>query len=170
MSQNGRVKYLCVVVFLVGLFLCVFPFLSNEFVKNKQVDESVGVLEIPSIDVRLPIYPDVKEEMLQYGVGHIKSSHLPGGGKNTHSLIAGHRGLPRASLLVRLGEVKVGEHFFITMGEEVYQYCVTEICVIRPEDTACLKVQDGRELVSIITCTPLGIHTHRLVVTGERIH
>ena len=129
----------------------------------------IGILEIPSIDVKLPIYPDVKEEMLQYGVGHMKRSNLPGEGAYTHSLIVGHRGLPRASLLARLGEVKEGEHFFVTMEEEKFQYCVTDIRVIQPEDTSCLKVKNEKELLSIITCTPYGINTHRLVVTGERI-
>lgn len=130
----------------------------------------VGILEIPKIDVRLPIYPDVEEEMLQNGVGHLKNSNLPGEGEDTHSLIVGHRGLPSASLLAHLNEVKEGEDFFVITEREKYRYRVMEVRVIQPEETTCLKVRNGKELVSIITCTPYGINTHRLVVTGERIH
>lgn len=177
MNRIGRTNIISFILFSIGVILCIFPSVSNCFVKKKQVEvmESerealVGILEIPKIDVRLPIYPDVEEEMLQNGVGHLRNSNLPGEGKNTHSLIAGHRGLPSASLLTHLDEVKEGECFFIIAEEEKYQYRVVEIQVIRPEETECLKVRNGKELVSVITCTPYGINTHRLVVTGERIH
>ena len=169
LNRNGRVKVLSLIFFTMGVILCVFPFIGRMFSKKEQVGETLGNLCIKKIQVELPIFSDVKEEMLEQGVGHIKGSSLPGRGDNTHCLLAGHRGLPRAQLLARLGEVKVGDIFSIWMENEEFYYRVSEIFVIRPEETEKLVVRKGRELVSIITCTPYGIHTHRLVVTGERI-
>lgn len=155
-------------MFVVGLMLCLIPFVGRMLPKDS-AEAGIGQLKIPVIQVELPIYESTEEEMLEQGVGHIKNSSLPGSGVDTHSLLAGHRGLPRAQLLERLGELKVGDFFQISIRGEECSYRVCEIRVILPKETETLGVQKGRELVSLITCTPYGIHTHRLVVTGERM-
>ncbi len=177
LNQNGFRRVFLKCLFVFGVCLLLFPVISEKItrrqqkrVMNSMKEELLGELKIPSIDVHLPIYKDVEEEQLEKGVGHMKSSNLPGSGKSTHCLLVGHRGLPRARLLSRLGEVKVGEHFSITIGKKECRYRVCEIRVIRPDDIKDLSVYKDLELVSVITCTPYGINTHRLVVTGERIH
>ena len=128
-----------------------------------------GRLEIPCIKVSLPIYLEVSEEKLQHGVVQITNTPLPGQGINKHSLLAGHRGLPGKVLLTHLDEVKEGECFYIRNKEETLVYEVYHIQTVSPESLQHLTAEEGRELVSIITCTPYGIYTNRLVVTGERI-
>lgn len=168
-------------LFVLGILLCLYPICcqSVNHAENKEIveqyrsglhsDDVLGILEIPAIHVRLPICEGVTEQVLQKGIGHIETSSPLGGGKGTHCLLAGHRGLPEAELLTRLGEVKEGELFYIETSYDKYTYQVCEIKVIKPEETGGLGVQKDRELVSLITCTPYGINTHRLVVTGERL-
>ena len=133
------------------------------------IDEAMGQIHIPEIDISLPIYYGTEEEILEKGIGYIPWSSLPGGGESKHCLLAGHRGLPGAKLFTRLGEMKIGSRFFIEMDGQRLVYEVCEIQVIKPEQTENLGVQKGRDLVSLITCTPYGLNTHRLVVTGERM-
>ncbi len=125
-------------------------------------------IQIPCIDLMLPVYHGTEEEVLSKGVGHIYGSSLPVGGEGAHSLLAGHRGLPNAELFTRLGELEQGDLFEVHVCGEVLTYAVCEIRIIEPSDTAMLTPQQGKDLVSLITCTPYGINTHRLVVTGER--
>lgn len=128
----------------------------------------MGSLDIPKINVELPIYHGTGDESLSNGVGHLQGTSLPVGGENTHSVLTGHRGLPSSKLLVRLDEMKEGDLFFIRLGSETLAYQVNEIQVVEPEDTSVMKIEAEQDLVSIVTCTPYGINTHRLVVTGER--
>lgn len=129
----------------------------------------MGSLEIPKIQVELPIYHGTTEEVLSNGIGHLKGSSLPIGGENTHSVLTGHRGLPSSKLLVRLDEIKTGDLFFIRTYKETLAYKVDKIRVVKPEDTAWMEIQQGCDLVSIVTCTPFGINSHRLIVTGHRV-
>lgn len=129
----------------------------------------MGSIEIPKIDVKLPIYHGTEESTLSNGVGHLKGSSLPVGGEHTHCILTGHRGLPSAELFTRLDELKEGDLFFIYTCNQTLTYQVSEIQIVEPENTEMLKIQEGRDLVSLITCTPYGINTHRLVVTGERV-
>lgn len=129
----------------------------------------IGLIEIPKIEVSLPIYHGVGEEVLEKGIGHMAGSSFPIGGSDTHSLLAGHRGTPNAALFVRLGDMKIGDVFYVSVCHQTLAYKVCEIAVIRPEDTKELGIQEKRDLISLITCTPYGINTHRLVVTGERM-
>lgn len=170
LSRTGVVKWIGALLFAVGVVLCLFPFVSRCFVNANQMDDAMGNLSIPKIKVELPIYADVKEEMLEQGVGHIKSTALAGSGVGTHCVMAGHRGLPGAQLLARLGELEAGDVFLVSVEGLLLSYQVCEIQVIRPEETNRLVAQKGRELLSLVTCTPYGINTHRLVVTGERIN
>lgn len=130
----------------------------------------MGTISIPKINVNLPIYHGVEEEVLVNGVGHLPESSLPVGGENTHCILTGHRGLPNAKLFTRLDEMEQGDLFFITVCGEKLAYQVTEIEIIHPEDVEGLGIQAEKDLVSLITCTPYGLNTKRLVVTGERIH
>ena len=129
----------------------------------------MGTISIPKINVNLPIYHGVEEEVLVNGVGHLPESSLPVGGENTHCLLTGHRGLPNAKLFTRLDEMETGDLFFVTVCGEKLAYQVSEIDIIHPEDVEGLGIQAEKDLVSLITCTPYGLNTKRLVVTGERI-
>lgn len=129
----------------------------------------MGSIEIPKINVNLPIYHGVSEEVLSVGVGHVDGSSLPVGGENTKSILTGHRGLPSSKLFTRLDELIVTDLFFIRVLNETLAYKVIDIKVIEPEDVRSLDVESGKDLVSLITCTPYGLNTHRLVVTAERI-
>ena len=129
----------------------------------------MGTISIPKINVNLPIYHGVEEEVLVNGVGHLPESSLPVGGENTHCLLTGHRGLPNTKLFTRLDEMETGDLFFVTVCGEKLAYQVSEIEIIHPEDVEGLGIQAEKDLVSLITCTPYGLNTKRLVVTGERI-
>ena len=129
----------------------------------------MGSLEIPKIQVELPIYHGTEDEVLSNGIGHLEGTSLPIGGENTHSVLTGHRGLPSSKLLVRLDEMKIGDLFFIHTYKEVMAYKVEEIIVVKPEDTAWMEIKGEKDLVSLVTCTPFGINSHRLIVTGRRV-
>lgn len=128
----------------------------------------MGSIEIPRIDVNIPIYHGTEEEVLSIGVGHIYGSSLPVGGSDTHSLLTSHSGMPNAKLFTRLDELEVGDFFHVKVCNSAFTYEVCNIQVIKPEELDSLNVQEGRDLISLITCTPYGINTHRLIVTGER--
>ena len=129
----------------------------------------MGSLEIPKIQVELPIYHGTEDEVLSNGIGHLEGTSLPIGGENTHSVLTGHRGLPSSKLLVRLDEMKIGDLFFIHTYKEVMAYKVEDIMVVKPEDTAWMEIKGEKDLVSLVTCTPFGVNSHRLIVTGHRV-
>lgn len=129
----------------------------------------MGSVEIPKIDVYLPIYHGTSDEVLDIGIGHLERSSLPVGGINTRTVLTGHRGLPDAKLFTRLDELKEGDLFYIDTLDQKMAYQVCEIEVIKPEDVDKLKIEKGRDLATLLTCHPYGINSHRLLVTGERI-
>lgn len=129
---------------------------------------AMGSLDIPKINVELPIYHGTGKEALSNGIGHMQGTSLPVGGENTHCVLTGHRGLPSAKLLVRLDEMEEGDLFFLRVGNDTLAYRVNDIRVVEPDDISALKIRAGKDLVSLVTCTPYGINTKRLVVTGER--
>lgn len=129
----------------------------------------MGSLDIPKINVELPIYHGTGKEELSQGIGHLEGTSLPVGGENTHCVLTGHRGLPQSKLLIRLDEMKKGDYFFIRCCNEVLAYKVTEIQTTEPDDVSGLQIQPGKDLTSLVTCTPYGLNTHRLIVTGERV-
>jgi sortase A len=126
-------------------------------------------IRIPSIAVDLPIYHGTDEATLRKGIGHLLGSAMPVGGAGTHSVLTGHRGLPEAVLFSNLDQVAVGDVFEVDVYGEVLTYEVRDVQVIDPGDTDLLMPEAGRDLVSLVTCTPLGINSHRIIVTGERI-
>ena len=132
-------------------------------------DEMMGSVEIPKIDIKIPIYHTTEEEVLNKGAGHLEGSSLPVGGANTHAVISAHRGLPSASLFTDLDQLKEGDHFLIHVLNETLCYEVDKISVVKPEDTSALAVEDGQDLVTLLTCTPYGVNTERLLVRGHRV-
>lgn len=129
----------------------------------------MGYVEIPSLRVSLPIYHGVEDSVLQVAVGHIPGSSLPVGGEGTHSVISGHRGLPSAKLFTNIDELEVGDVFYICVLDEVLTYEVDQIRVVEPEDLSQLEIIESEDYCTLITCTPYGINTHRLLVRGHRI-
>lgn len=129
----------------------------------------MGSIDIPKISVNLPIYHGTKEEVLSSGAGHVQGTSIPVGGENTHSVLTAHRGLPSSRLFTRLDELVKGDMFFISIQNNTLAYKVSKIKTINPEQVEYLKIEEGKDLVSLVTCTPYGINTHRLVVTGERV-
>ncbi len=129
----------------------------------------MGYIEIPNIDVLLPIYHGVSDTVLQNGAGHLEWTSLPVGGKNTHCAISSHRGLPSAKLFTDLDQMVVGDTFLIHVLDETLTYEVDQILIVEPHEIKDLSVEAGKDLVTLVTCTPYGINTHRLLVRGHRI-
>lgn len=136
--------------------------------KLLNVGEVIGYLEIPKIKVYLPIYHGTTEEILQKGIGHLENTSLPIGGKNTHAVLSGHRGLPSATLLTDLDQLAKGDKFYIHVLDEVLAYGVDQVKVVEPQNTSDLTIRQGKDYVTLVTCTPYGINTQRLLVRGER--
>ena len=132
-------------------------------------DEVMGIVEIPKINIKLPIYHTTDEEVLKQAAGHLEGSSLPVGGESTHAVISAHRGLPSASLFTDLDQLKKGDHFLIHVLNETLCYEVDKISVVKPEETSSLAVEEGQDLVTLLTCTPYGVNTERLLVRGHRV-
>ena len=129
----------------------------------------MGYIEIPSIRCSLPIYHGTEESALQIAVGHLEWSSLPVGGESTHCVLSGHRGLPSAKLFTNLDQLKEGDVFMLRVLDEVLTYEVDEILIVEPQETGALTIEEGKDLCTLVTCTPYGINTHRLLVRGHRI-
>lgn len=129
----------------------------------------MGVIEIPAIKVNLPIYHGTEEEILQVAVGHITGSSLPVGGPGTHCLLSGHRGLPSARLFTDLDQIVEGDIFTITVLNHKITYQVDQIRIVLPEEVDQLSIVDGKDYCTLITCTPYGVNTHRILIRGQRI-
>lgn len=148
--------------------------------ENNELDEAywnsfydlngiMGVIEIPSIDVSLPIYHGTDETTLVKGVGHLEGSALPTGEIGNHTVLTGHTGLPTAELFTDLDQLVIGDVFYVQILNKVFTYEVIEINVVLPSETEKLKAQEDKDLVTLVTCTPYGINSHRLLVRGERM-
>ena len=129
----------------------------------------MGYLEIPKISVCLPVYHGTEDEVLARGAGHLEGSSLPVGGGGTHTVLTGHRGLPSAKLFTDLDQLREGDTFRIMTLGDTLEYEVTGIRTVLPEETKDLRILEGKDLATLVTCTPYGVNTHRLLVTGERI-
>lgn len=129
----------------------------------------IGYIDIPKIDVYLPIYHGTDESVLQVGVGHLEGSSLPVGGPGTHTVISGHRGLPSARLFTDLDQLVEGDTFTLYVLDEVLNYQVDQILIVEPTDLSALQLEDGQDYCTLVTCTPYGINTHRLLVRGHRV-
>lgn len=129
----------------------------------------MGAIEIPKIHVDLPIWHGTEEDVISNGAGHLQGSSLPIGGESTRCVLTSHRGLPSAKLFTRLDELKEGDLFYLHVCGEVFAYQVSTIEIIEPDELEKLNIIAGKDIVSLVTCTPYGINTQRLVVNGERV-
>ena len=144
---------------------------STEYLSILNVDDNgmMGYISVPKIDVRIPIYHGTSSDILQKGVGHLEGSSFPVGGESTHAILSAHRGLPSSRLFTDLDQLEEGDIFYIYVLNEVLAYQVDQILVTEPSETEALKIVDGKDYVTLVTCTPYAINTHRLLVRGERI-
>ena len=140
---------------------------------EQQLDVSglgvMGYIEIPKISCSLPIYHGTEESVLQIAVGHLEWSSLPVGGEGSHCVLSGHRGLPRAKLFTNLDQLQKGDIFMLRVLEEVLTYEVDQIRIVEPHEINDLRVEPGEDYCTLVTCTPYGINTHRLLVRGKRV-
>ena len=153
---------------------------SNRFVENNQDhtlyhsllninNDIMGYIDIPKINVHLPIYHGTSEGVLQVAIGHLEGSSLPIGGESTHVILSGHNGLSKATLFSYLYKLEIGDMFTIHVLNEILTYQVESINKVLPNENELLEIQEGRDLVTLVTCTPTGVNTHRLLVTASRI-
>ncbi len=150
---------------------------NNEYVLTHPYDKLLEIdgsgvmcyLEIPRINSKLAVYHGISAEVLEKGVGHLQGTSLPVGGESTHAVLSAHRGLPSAKLFTDLDSVAVGDQFYIHVLDEHLAYEVDEINTVLPEEVSLLDIVPGKDLVTLITCTPYGVNTHRLLVRGHRV-
>lgn len=129
----------------------------------------MGYIEIPEINCALPIYHGTDESVLQVAVGHLEWSSLPVGGESSHCVLSGHRGLPSARLFTDLDKLETGDIFIIRVLDEILSYEVDQILIVEPQETDALKIVESEDYCTLVTCTPYGINTHRLLVRGHRV-
>ncbi|MBQ9925336.1 MAG: class C sortase [Clostridia bacterium] len=129
----------------------------------------MGYIEIPDIKVSLPVYHGVDPAVLQIAVGHIEGSSLPVGGPSSHCVLSGHRGLPSAKLFTNLDQVELGDVFLMRILDETLTYEVDKIIIVDPDEVEVLEIAEGEDLCTLVTCTPYGVNSHRLLVRGHRV-
>ena len=129
----------------------------------------MGVIVIPSIDVNLPVYHGTEEKTLSYGAGHLRDTSFPVGGESTHAVISAHTAFPNRVFFDKIPELKKGEKFYLEVLGTKMAYKIVDINIVSPKDTSKLEIQEGKDLVSLITCYPYAVNTHRYIVTGERV-
>lgn len=221
--MKKQVVIFCIILFISGLGLLLYPFISNlinqrnaskvindyeENIKNMDKEEIdmikeaakkyneqlnqaisadsqaednavsykdingenqvIGYIVIPKIDVNLPIYSGTSESVLKKGVGHMQQTSYPLGGKSTHCVLTGHRGLPSATLFTDLDKIDIGDEFYLHVMDEVLAYRVDKISVVEPDESEFLDIIEGEDYCTLVTCTPYAINTHRLLVRGVR--
>ena len=142
---------------------------SYESQLNPGNDGIMGYVEIPEINITLPIYHGTDELVLQVAIGHLDWTSLPVGGESTHCVVSGHRGLPSAKLFTDLDQLVVGDYFLLHVLDETLTYEVDQIRIVEPQETEELLIQEGKDLCTLVTCTPYGINSHRLLVRGHRV-
>lgn len=142
---------------------------DTEYEDQLSVGGVMGSIQIPEIGVDLPIYHGTSDQTLAKGVGHLYGTSLPVGGAGTHAVLTGHRGLPSATLFTDLDKLKEGDRFYIEVLDETLAYQVDQIKVVEPTDTTALQIEPGKDYVTLLTCTPYGINSHRLLVRGARV-
>lgn len=140
-----------------------------ESLLNVQGNGIMGFVEIPAIAQKLPVYHGTSTEVLDKGIGHMQGTSLPVGGDSTHCVLSGHRGLASAKLFTDLDQLKVGDQFYLHVCGDHFAYEVESILVVKPEESSSLAIQQGRDLATLVTCTPYGVNSHRLLVRGHRV-
>ncbi len=139
--------------------------------KELSIDDSgiMGYIDIPKINIKLPLYHGTKESVLQVAIGHIAGTSLPVGGESSHCVVSGHRGLPSARLFTDLDQVVEGDTWTLTVLDRTYTYECDQIRVVEPTDLSELRIEEGKDYCTLVTCTPYGVNSHRLLVRGHRI-
>lgn len=147
------------------------PITPEDYWDILDIDDNgmMGYISIPRINVTIPMYHGTSEEVLQVAVGHLQNTSLPVGGENTHAVLSGHRGLPSKALFTDLDQVQVGDLFSLTVLNETLYYRVDQILTVLPNETDALAIVKGKDYVTLVTCTPYGVNSHRLLVRGARI-
>ncbi len=147
------------------------PFCRDEYwdILNLSGNGMMGYIVLPTINETIPIYHSTEESVLQVGIGHVVNTSFPVGGPSTHAALSGHRGLPSASLFTNLDQIKSGDCFYIKMMDQVLAYQVDQVLTVLPEETQELAIVPDEDYVTLITCTPYGVNSHRLLVRGTRI-
>ncbi|WP_340631035.1 class C sortase [Bacillus thuringiensis] len=164
---------------IINKFKLLRKHLQIHFLKKKvnhqayadvlNLGDVMGYIEISKINIKLPIYQGTSEEVLGRGIGHLDFSSLPVGGESTHTILTGHRGLPSAKLFTDLDKLSKGDLFYIHSLDKVLAYKVDQIKVVLPHETDDLQIVENKDYTTLITCTPYGVNTNRLLVRGERV-
>ncbi len=139
------------------------------YAKMLEVHQKIGVIEVPTAAINLPVFAGTSEDVLQTAAGHLEGTSLPIGGNSTHAVITGHSGLPQVRLFTDLHKVKLGDKFYFHNVKETLAYQVDHIDVINPNDFSKLLIVPGHDYMTLLTCTPVGINTHRLIIRGHRV-
>ena len=158
-------------LFLRGTLFALTDEEREDYNSQLDIDGSgvMGYIEIPTIKVSLPIYHGTSDDVLQVAVGHLEWSSLPVGGESTHCVLSGHRGLPSAKLLTNLDQLTEGDLFVIRTLDEVLTYEVDRILIVLPSELQALAAEEGKDLCTLVTCTPYGVNSHRMLVRGHRV-
>lgn len=154
-----------------GQFMSLSDEMKEEYYKQLKLEDSnvMGGVNIPSINVNLPIYHGTDESILSSGIGHLEWSSLPVGGEGTHCVISGHRGLPSARLFTDIDKLTEGDYFILNVLNRTLTYEVDQILTVLPEEMNALQLDPNMDYCTLVTCTPYGVNTHRLLVRGHRI-
>ena len=144
---------------------------DDEYNNLLKIDDTgmMGYIDIPKIDIVLPVYHGISEKVLQSGVGHLPNTSLPVGGESSHAVLSGHRGLANAKIFTDLNKMEIGDVFYIKVLHHTFAYQVDQILTVLPSDTDALQIEKGKDYVTLVTCTPYAVNTHRLLVRGTRI-
>ena len=142
---------------------------QDSYIDLIQLGDALGYITIPKIDVNLPIYEGTGYDVLTHGIGHLLETSYPLGGESTHSALSGHRGLAEAELFTNLDKLVLGDRFYLHILDEVLAYQVDQVLVVEPEQAEALEIVEGEDLCTLVTCTPIGINSHRLLVRGTRV-
>ena len=165
-EHNDRLGALCETLpFTIG-YRAMLP---EDYAQTLNIEGVMAWVDIPSVDISLPVFHGSTQDVLDMGIGHIEGTAFPTGGYNTHSALTAHTGRPTARMFTDLRLVEVGDVFFITVLDQRLAYQVDQITTILPHEISWLRVAPGEDLVTLITCTPYGVNTHRLLVRGTRI-
>ena len=158
-------------LFLRGTLFALIDEEREDYNSQLDIDGSgvMGYIEIPTIKVSLPIYHGTSDDVLQVAVGHLEWSSLPVGGESTHCVLSGHRGLPSAKLFTNLDQLAEGDLFVIRTLDEVLTYEVDRILIVLPSELQALAAEEGKDLCTLVTCTPYGVNSHRMLVRGHRV-
>ena len=142
---------------------------QDSYIDLVQLGEALGYITIPRIDLNLPIYEGTGTDVLTHGIGHLSETSYPLGGESTHSALSGHRGMAEAELFTNLDKLERGDRFYLHILDEVLAYEVDQILVVEPDEVEALEIVEGEDLCTLVTCTPIGINSHRLLVRGTRV-